>query len=209
MKSKPQSRSMGRSILRPSGDDIDTYLPEVALPLARADDAEGRTRLRRLLLRALREEVAYPAWMSKPSPPTKTVRPTLRPRLALAMVINDLGAEADGHFEYSGADESFGVFVDPEETPDEEAALDEALGRRSGHVARPRAFAHLPARIPAPAAAHRRRRGPAREGHGSCPRRGARRAGELARRHRADPGSRRGCHRGIAPALLDLGWRRA
>lgn len=36
-------------------DDIDAYLPEVALPLARADDAEGRARLRLLLLRALRE----------------------------------------------------------------------------------------------------------------------------------------------------------
>jgi RNA polymerase primary sigma factor len=45
----------------------------------------------------------------------------------LAMVINDLGAEADERFEYADANESFEVFVDPEETPAEESALDEAL----------------------------------------------------------------------------------
>jgi len=36
-------------------DDVDAYLPDVALPLARADDIEGRARLRLLLLRAIRE----------------------------------------------------------------------------------------------------------------------------------------------------------
>ncbi len=41
-------------------DDIDVYLPEVALPLARADDAEGRATLRRLLLRAIQARLHRP-----------------------------------------------------------------------------------------------------------------------------------------------------
>ena len=107
-------------------DDIDAYLPEVALPLARADDAEGRARLRLLLLRALREG-SVPALdvQAQSTNEDRTANPEAE--AYLAMVINDLGAEADERFEYSGADESFEVFVNPEETADEEAALDEAL----------------------------------------------------------------------------------
>lgn len=107
-------------------DDIDAYLPEVALPLARADDAEGRTRLRRLLLRALREG-SVPSLDVQAQSTNEDRSANPEAEAYLAMVINDLGAEADERFEYSGADESFEVFVDPEETPDEEAALDEAL----------------------------------------------------------------------------------
>lgn len=107
-------------------DDIDAYLPEVALPLARADDAEGRARLRLLLLRALREG-SVPALDIQAQSTNDDRSANPEAEAYLAMVINDLGAEADERFEYSGADESFEVFVDPEETPDEAAALDEAL----------------------------------------------------------------------------------
>lgn len=107
-------------------DDIDAYLPEVALPLARADDAEGRARLRRLLLRALREG-SVPALDVQALSTNEDRSANPEAEAYLAMVINDLGAEVDERFEYSDADESFEVFVDPEETPEEEAALDEAF----------------------------------------------------------------------------------
>lgn len=107
-------------------DDVDAYLPEVALPLARADDAEGRAQLRRLLLRALREGIVPSSDVQAQS--TNEDRSiNLQAEAYLAMVINDLGAEIDERFEYSGVGESFGVFVDSEETSDEEATLDEAL----------------------------------------------------------------------------------
>lgn len=107
-------------------DDIDAYLPEVALPLARADDAERRARLRLLLLRALREG-SVPALDVQAQSTNEDRSANLVAEAYLAMVINDLGAEIDERNEYSSADESFEVFVDPKETPDEELALDEAL----------------------------------------------------------------------------------
>lgn len=107
-------------------DDIDAYLPEVALPLARAEDVEGRARLRLLLLRAIREG-SVPALdvQALSSNEDRSANPEAEAYLAL--VINDLGAEVDERFEYSDADESFEVFVNPEETPDEEATLEDAL----------------------------------------------------------------------------------
>ena len=107
-------------------DDIDAYLPEVALPLARADDVEGRRRLRLLLLRAIREG-SVPAQDVQAQSTNEDRSANEEAEAYLALVINDLGAEVDERFEYSNADESFEVFVDPEEMPDEEAALDEAL----------------------------------------------------------------------------------
>lgn len=107
-------------------DDIDAYLPEAALPLARADDAEGRARLRRLLLRALREG-SVPALDVQALSTNEDRSANPEAEAYLTMVINDLGAEVDERFEYADADESFEVFVDPEETPEEEAVLDEAL----------------------------------------------------------------------------------
>lgn len=123
-------------------DDIDAYLPEAALPLARADDAEGRARLRRLLLRALREG-SVPALDVQAQSTNEDLSPNPEAEAYLAMVINDLGAEVDERFEFANADESFHVFVDPEESPAEEAALDEALAAID-RAASPR---HEPLRI--------------------------------------------------------------
>lgn len=107
-------------------DDIEAHLPEVALPLARADDAQGRARLRRLLLRALREG-SVPSLDVEAQSANEDRSASLEAEAYLTMIINDLGAEVDERFEYSNAYESFEVFVDPEETPDEEAAVEEAL----------------------------------------------------------------------------------
>ena len=107
-------------------DDIDVYLPEVALPLARADDIEGRVRLRLLLLRAIREG-SVPALDVSAQSTNEDRSANPEAKAYLELVINDLGAEVDERFEYSDASESFAVFVNPEETLDEEATLDEAL----------------------------------------------------------------------------------
>lgn len=107
-------------------DDIEAYLPEVALPLARADDAEGRAELRCLLLRALREG-SVPVMEVQDRSANVDRSANLEAEAYLAMIINDLGAEVDERFEYSNASESFEVFVDPAETLEEEAILDEAL----------------------------------------------------------------------------------
>ncbi|ADX48308.1 RNA polymerase, sigma 70 subunit, RpoD subfamily [Paracidovorax avenae ATCC 19860] len=107
-------------------DDIEAFLPEVALPLARIDDAEGRTLLRRLLLRAIREgSVPRLDVQAQSTNEDRSANPEAE--AFLTMVINDLGAEVDERFEYVDASESFEVFVAPEETTDEETALDEAF----------------------------------------------------------------------------------
>lgn len=108
-------------------NDVDAFLPEHALPLARADDTEGRALLRRLLLRALREG-SVPSLDVQAQSTNEDRSANPEAEAYLVMVVNDLGAEVDERFEYFDASESFEVFVDPAETPDEEAALDEALG---------------------------------------------------------------------------------
>ena len=107
-------------------NDIDVYLPELALPLARVNDADGRAQLRRLLLRAIREgSVPRLDVENQSTNDDRSVNP--QAEAYLAMIINDLGAEVDERFEYSNVDESFEVFIDPVETPDEEVILDEVL----------------------------------------------------------------------------------
>lgn len=123
-------------------DDIDAYLPEQALPLARADNAEGRSRLRLFLLRAIREgSVPILDVQELSTNDDRSVNPEAEAFLIL--VVNDLGAEVDERFEYADASECFEVFVDPEETPEEEATLDQALGAIDS-AASPR---HEPLRI--------------------------------------------------------------
>lgn len=107
-------------------DDIDTYLPETALQLTRSDDAEDRARLRRLLLRALREG-SVPRFDIQDQSTNEDRSANPEAEAHLAMVINDLGAELDERFEYSNADESYEVFVNPVESHEEETAIDEAL----------------------------------------------------------------------------------
>jgi RNA polymerase primary sigma factor len=107
-------------------EDIDAYLPERSLPLVRTGDAEARDRLRRLLLRAIREgsvprmEVEVLSFNDDRSANPET-------EALLSMVVNDLGAEVDERFEYAGVTETFKVFVKPEETPDEEEIVADAL----------------------------------------------------------------------------------
>lgn len=107
--------------------DFEAFLPEHAAPLPRTDNAEAATELRALLLRAFREgsvpSVAVDDFDGVVEAPTTAER-----KSPLRYVIEDLGAETDERFEYRAPHESFEVHVDPAETPDEEWAVDEALG---------------------------------------------------------------------------------
>ena len=107
-------------------DDFDTYLPERASPLPKADDAEARESLRSLLLRAIREgSVPRAAIEDLTLNDDQTLN--VDAEALLLMVINDLGAEADERHEYSTYQESFKIHVEARETPDEEQTVDEAL----------------------------------------------------------------------------------
>jgi RNA polymerase primary sigma factor len=107
-------------------DDFEAFLPDRATPLPRADDAEARERLRLVLLRALREG-SVPQSLIDDLTRGDDGAPDAGAAAMLGMVINDLGAETDERFEYSAPHESFEVHVSPEEEPDEEDAVAEAL----------------------------------------------------------------------------------
>jgi len=107
-------------------EDFEALLPGRASPLARSDDAEERSKLRLLLLRAIREG----------SIPRNDVHDHCAnldgttnedDEHFLSMVVNDLGAEVDERFEYENSDENFKVTIVPDETTEEELAVDEAM----------------------------------------------------------------------------------
>lgn len=107
-------------------EDIDAYLPEKSLPLARTDDAEARERLRLLLLRAIREgSVPRMEVEALSFNDDRSANPEAN--ALLSMVVNDLGAEVDERSEFAGVTENFEVFVKPEESPDEEEIVADAL----------------------------------------------------------------------------------
>lgn len=107
-------------------EGFESLLPERATPLPRADDAEARERMRLVLLRAIREG-SVPAALIEDLARGDDGEPDSEAVALLSMVINDLGAETDDRFEYWAPHENFEVFVAPEEKPDEEDALDEAV----------------------------------------------------------------------------------
>lgn len=107
-------------------DDVDAFLPELAAPLPRADNAEARAGLRLLLLRAIREGSVPQATIDDLSRgDDQTMDEAAESRLRF--VINDLGAETDERFEYTSPAESFEVHVDSEATPDEEETVADGL----------------------------------------------------------------------------------
>jgi RNA polymerase primary sigma factor len=107
-------------------DDFEAILPDRAAPLPRADDSEARERLRIVLLRAIREG-SVPHAAIEDLTFDGDDEPDAEAVALLVMVVNDLGAETDERFEYSAPHESFEIFVDPDERPDEEEAIADAL----------------------------------------------------------------------------------
>lgn len=106
--------------------DLEALLPERATPLPRTDDIEGRQRLRMLLLRAIRE-----GSISDRTIEELTVgndgEPDAEAEAVLRRVVNDLGAETDERFEHPVAHGIPEVFIAPDEAPDEEQAITEAI----------------------------------------------------------------------------------
>jgi RNA polymerase primary sigma factor len=79
-------------------EDFDLFLPEFAAPLLKADDEEGRTSLRHLFLRALREgsvpEISVHVLCDEPNgTPNEAVEDLLK------LVLHEMGAEVDERLE--------------------------------------------------------------------------------------------------------------
>jgi len=107
-------------------DDIDAFLPENASPIVLVGNAETRARLRQLLLRAIREG-SVPIMEMEDLATFADQASHVEAKVLLSRVINDLGAEVDERFEYVSQGENFQVFIKPDETAEEEEAVDEAI----------------------------------------------------------------------------------
>jgi RNA polymerase primary sigma factor len=106
--------------------DFEVFLPEHAVPLPRAEDAESTAELRRLLLRALREG-SVPELDAEDLCVSADGAVDPAALSLLRFVIHDLGAGTDERFEYHAPHESFDVFVDPAETQDEDETVGDAM----------------------------------------------------------------------------------
>lgn len=115
-------------------DDFEAFLPNLATPLPRDNNAVARERLRLVLLRAIREG-SVPAMAIEDLALDDDGEPNEEMLTLLRMVINDLGAETDERFEYSTSHESFEVFVGPEEKPGEDDTVTDALALIDGLAA--------------------------------------------------------------------------
>ena len=106
--------------------DFEADLPFHAAPLLRAQDAEGRTEIRTLLLRASREGSVPEQAIEDVCRDANGARDPATEAL-LGLVINDMGAESDERFEFRSPFDSAQAFVEPEESAEESETVDEAL----------------------------------------------------------------------------------
>ena len=106
--------------------DFEVFLPDWATPLARNDEGDIRERLRALILRALRES-SVPGFAVEDLSRKSDGSISEDGEAQLRMVLNDSGAEVDERLEIDFPFESHVVFVDPQETEDEETQVDAAL----------------------------------------------------------------------------------
>ena len=106
--------------------DFEVDLPFQAAPLLRAQDAEGRSEIRALLLRASREGSVPEQAIEDVCRDADGVRNQATEAL-LAVVVNDLGAESDERIECRTPFDSSEAFVDPDESHEEAETVDEAL----------------------------------------------------------------------------------
>jgi RNA polymerase primary sigma factor len=106
--------------------DFEVFLPDWATPLPRNDEGDIRERLRMLILRALRES-SVPGFAIEDLSRESDGAVNEDGESQLRMVLNDLGAELDERLEINFPFESHVVFVDPEETEEEESQVDTAI----------------------------------------------------------------------------------
>lgn len=120
-------------------DDIEAYLPEMAAPLARAENAEFQAELRSIILRAVREgSVPSHAIEELYSSSRRDEARDVEAEGALARFLNDLGAEVDERFEYASNGDDFRVGPGTDETWDESDEVDEAMAALASLTERPK-----------------------------------------------------------------------
>lgn len=107
-------------------DDLDVYLPLTSAPLRRANDAEAKATLRLLLLRAVREG-SVPDMAVVDAATNDDHSENEASEALLRMVINDLGAETDERFECSEDNDLCEAITLPEESPEEEDVISDAM----------------------------------------------------------------------------------
>jgi len=107
-------------------DDFEFDLPTTSAAFLSPEDAEARSKLRLLLLRAIREG-SVPALYVEYLTAREFSSENEETKSLLIKVINDLDAEIDERFEYFTAFENFEIYVDPEETETEEQVVSEAV----------------------------------------------------------------------------------
>lgn len=100
--------------------DFEVFLPERAVPLPRAGDEEGRSGLRGLFLRAVREG-SVPELLVETLARGADGSKNEEAEILLSLVLNDLGAETDERIEIDAP------FLLSEETSSEEDAVSDAL----------------------------------------------------------------------------------
>jgi RNA polymerase primary sigma factor len=109
-------------------DNLYFELPTVSAPFLSPEDADARDRLRLAFLRAIREGSIPEHIVSELTAHTDQSENGEATDL-LIRTINDLGAEVDERFEYSAAYENFKVFVDPNETLEEDELISAAVSQ--------------------------------------------------------------------------------
>jgi RNA polymerase primary sigma factor len=116
-------------------EDIEIYLPEEISRANRKIELEVRERFKLLLLRAIREGSVPLIEVEDLS--VDDGAPNLEIRALFSMIINDIGAEIDERFEYSSADENYKVFIDPEQSVEEEILVNLGLNALDNLISNP------------------------------------------------------------------------
>ncbi|MFV9475528.1 sigma-70 family RNA polymerase sigma factor [Advenella sp. RU8] len=117
-------------------DELDVFLPQQAVPLLRDENQEFRTSLRKLFLRAIREG-SIPRLAIDRILAEQGDEYDVRVEVGIEWTLGAMGADIDSRLEFLSriCEKNFEVFIDPVETEDEEAQLDEALLYFDGWIA--------------------------------------------------------------------------
>jgi RNA polymerase primary sigma factor len=105
---------------------LSAYLPDNASFLPAIDDPEAHARLRSLFLRAVREGSAPDEEVVEVSRDSEGEQDVAKASV-YRMVLEDMGCETDERLERREAFDDYTVYVDPDETPEEEDTLTDAL----------------------------------------------------------------------------------
>lgn len=109
-------------------DDFDFALPNASAPFLSSEDAEARARLRLMYLRAIREGSVPMQLVMGIAASTFQCQDGGAVQLLVAS-INHLGAEVDERYEYANESEDYTVHVNPDESPEEDALVSDAIAQ--------------------------------------------------------------------------------